>query len=217
MRIEAYDAAHLGGSAMVGVMTVVENGSALKNDYRKFKIKAANAGDDIGALREMLSRRLTHDEWPCLGSLLLMAARLSLMRPTKRSRSMASASRWSALLRMTSIARGQYKATAALSPDTSMTSCLPMPRRIALRLPIIENFAAQKWGYNVRMRTVVGVLRGGPWSEYEVSLKSGASVLSALDQKRRAARLVYCARRAMAPARRAGVARACTQPSRCGI
>lgn len=31
------------------------------------------------------------------------------------------------------------------------------------------------------MRTVVGVLRGGPSSEYEVSLKSGAHVLSALD------------------------------------
>jgi len=31
------------------------------------------------------------------------------------------------------------------------------------------------------MRTVVGVLRGGPSSEYEVSLKSGASVLSMLD------------------------------------
>jgi excinuclease ABC subunit C len=64
MRIEAYDAAHLGGSAMVGVMTVVENGTVLKNEYRKFKIKTANAGDDIGALREMLSRRLAHDEWP---------------------------------------------------------------------------------------------------------------------------------------------------------
>ena len=32
------------------------------------------------------------------------------------------------------------------------------------------------------MRTVVGVLRGGPSSEYEVSLKSGASVLAALNQ-----------------------------------
>ena len=31
------------------------------------------------------------------------------------------------------------------------------------------------------MRTVVGVLRGGPSSEYEVSLKSGANVLAALD------------------------------------
>jgi D-alanine-D-alanine ligase len=31
------------------------------------------------------------------------------------------------------------------------------------------------------MRTVVGVIRGGPSSEYEVSLKSGANVLGALD------------------------------------
>lgn len=34
------------------------------------------------------------------------------------------------------------------------------------------------------MRTVVGVLRGGPSSEYEVSLKSGANVLAALDQEK---------------------------------
>lgn len=34
------------------------------------------------------------------------------------------------------------------------------------------------------MRTVVGVLRGGPSSEYEVSLKSGASVLEALDKEK---------------------------------
>jgi len=33
------------------------------------------------------------------------------------------------------------------------------------------------------MRRVVGVLRGGPSSEYEVSLKSGASVLQALNQE----------------------------------
>ncbi|HEY5383433.1 MAG TPA: GIY-YIG nuclease family protein [Candidatus Paceibacterota bacterium] len=62
-RIEAYDVAHLGGSASVGVMTVVENGMPLKNEYRKFKIKTAKAGDDTGALREVLSRRLAHEEW----------------------------------------------------------------------------------------------------------------------------------------------------------
>jgi excinuclease ABC subunit C len=63
-RIEAYDVAHLGGSATVGVMVVVEDGVAHKNEYRKFKIRAAKAGDDTGALREILSRRLGHDEWP---------------------------------------------------------------------------------------------------------------------------------------------------------
>lgn len=34
------------------------------------------------------------------------------------------------------------------------------------------------------MKTVVGVLRGGPSSEYEVSLKSGATVLQHLDRER---------------------------------
>jgi excinuclease ABC subunit C len=63
-RIEAYDIAHLGGSATVGVMTVVEAGEANRAEYRKFRIRSAKGGDDAGALREVLSRRLGHDEWP---------------------------------------------------------------------------------------------------------------------------------------------------------
>jgi len=63
LRIEAYDMAHLQGSANVGVMTVVEDGAAQKNEYRKFKIRSAKPGDDIGALREVLTRRFAHDEW----------------------------------------------------------------------------------------------------------------------------------------------------------
>src|SRR3989344_2273390 len=43
-RIEAYDIAHLRGSAAVGVMVVVEDGAAEKSQYRKFKIKSLPAG-----------------------------------------------------------------------------------------------------------------------------------------------------------------------------
>jgi excinuclease ABC subunit C len=63
-RIEAYDNAHLRGGSFVGVMTVVEDGEAQKGDYRKFRIRSAAPGDDVGALREVLARRLGHDEWP---------------------------------------------------------------------------------------------------------------------------------------------------------
>ncbi len=63
-RIEAYDVAHLRGSSNVGVMVVVEEGMPSKGQYRKFNIKTAKGGDDAGALREILSRRLGHDEWP---------------------------------------------------------------------------------------------------------------------------------------------------------
>jgi D-alanine--D-alanine ligase len=41
------------------------------------------------------------------------------------------------------------------------------------------------------MRTVVGVLRGGPSSEYEVSLKTGASVLKSLHPERYDARDIF--------------------------
>jgi D-alanine-D-alanine ligase len=41
------------------------------------------------------------------------------------------------------------------------------------------------------MRTVVGVLRGGPSSEYEVSLKSGATILGSLDKEKYDARDLF--------------------------
>ena len=62
-RIEAYDAAHLAGSAAVGVMVVVEDGLAQRASYRKFILKTTKSGDDPGALKEILSRRLGHNEW----------------------------------------------------------------------------------------------------------------------------------------------------------
>lgn len=64
LRIEAYDIAHLGGNDMVGAMIVVEHGEPKKSAYRKFKIKSITRSNDTGALREILDRRLGHDEWP---------------------------------------------------------------------------------------------------------------------------------------------------------
>jgi excinuclease ABC subunit C len=62
-RIEAYDVAHLSGTNNVGVMVVWENGQLKKSDYRKFLIRNSK-GNDIGALEEILQRRLKHTEWP---------------------------------------------------------------------------------------------------------------------------------------------------------
>jgi excinuclease UvrABC nuclease subunit len=69
-RIEAYDVAHLSGTNNVGVMVVMENGPAgqlggelKKSDYRKFIIRNSK-GNDVGALQEILERRLKHKDWP---------------------------------------------------------------------------------------------------------------------------------------------------------
>jgi len=78
LRIEAYDTAHLSGTNAIGVMTVVVDGAPVKREYRTFKIrgvqprrqksgsrpKASGNNDDIASLKEILSRRLGHSEWP---------------------------------------------------------------------------------------------------------------------------------------------------------
>ena len=63
-RIEAYDTAHLAGTNAIGVMTVVEDGTPVKREYRAFRIRGFKKNDDIGSLKEILSRRLGHSEWP---------------------------------------------------------------------------------------------------------------------------------------------------------
>ena len=75
-RIEAYDTAHLSGTNAIGVMTVIIDGSPSKKDYRTFRIRGSTSSpqaaskekkklnDDIASLKEVLSRRLNHPEWP---------------------------------------------------------------------------------------------------------------------------------------------------------
>jgi excinuclease UvrABC nuclease subunit len=64
VRIEAYDIAHLSGKDMVGVMTVVQGGIPDKSQYRKFKIQSVSGSNDPAALKEVIERRLGHEQWP---------------------------------------------------------------------------------------------------------------------------------------------------------
>ncbi|MEK7201369.1 MAG: UvrB/UvrC motif-containing protein [Patescibacteria group bacterium] len=66
-RIEAYDTAHISGTNAIGVMVVVEEGMPDKKQYRTFRIQGRGGkslNDDIASLKEILSRRLGHSEWP---------------------------------------------------------------------------------------------------------------------------------------------------------
>lgn len=60
-----------------------------------------------------------------------------------------------------------------------------------MRLVSTGNVLARNRVYNRYMRTVVGVLRGGPSSEYDVSLKTGASVLEHIDRDKFDARDIF--------------------------
>ena len=75
-RIEGYDVAHLGGTASVGVMTVVEESRPNKQEYRQFKLREKHGGNDLSALGEILTRRLKHSEWPLPEMIVVDGAKL---------------------------------------------------------------------------------------------------------------------------------------------
>jgi len=70
--IEGYDVANIQGKYAVGAMVVFtlqqSSGQANykpdKNEYRKFKIYSKQSSDDTAMLKEVLTRRFNHPEWP---------------------------------------------------------------------------------------------------------------------------------------------------------
>jgi excinuclease ABC subunit C len=75
-RIEVYDNSHISGTNMVGGMVVAGGEGFRKNAYRKFNIRTADAADDYGMMREVMTRRFGRalkeevdresEEWPDL-------------------------------------------------------------------------------------------------------------------------------------------------------
>lgn len=59
-RVECFDMSHLQGTNYVGSMVVFEDGLPLKSDYRHFNVKEALGNDDVGAMEEVVRRRLAH-------------------------------------------------------------------------------------------------------------------------------------------------------------
>ncbi len=61
-RIECFDMSHLQGTSYVGSMVVFEDGLPVKSEYRRFNVRSVAGNDDVGAMKEVLARRLRR--WP---------------------------------------------------------------------------------------------------------------------------------------------------------
>jgi excinuclease ABC subunit C len=57
-RLEAYDIAHISGTAKAASMVVFVNGKPVRELYRKFKIKIAAGANDVADMEEVMRRRL---------------------------------------------------------------------------------------------------------------------------------------------------------------
>lgn len=57
LRIESYDISHIQGTEVVASMVVFEDGLARKSEYRRFVIRTVDGSNDVGAMREVITRR----------------------------------------------------------------------------------------------------------------------------------------------------------------
>ena len=71
-RIECYDVSNLQGTLAVASRVSFENGEPVKKEYRRYRIREAEAGDDYGCMREVLDRRLMRVDTEPLPDLLMV-------------------------------------------------------------------------------------------------------------------------------------------------
>ena len=71
-RIECYDVSNLQGTLAVASRVVFEDGVPVKSDYRRYRIRRAQAGDDYDCLREVLQRRMSRIVQEPLPDLLMV-------------------------------------------------------------------------------------------------------------------------------------------------
>lgn len=64
VRIECYDNSNIQGTSPTSSMVVLTNGEVDTSQYRKFKIRSVKGPNDFETMKEVLTRRLKHTEWP---------------------------------------------------------------------------------------------------------------------------------------------------------
>lgn len=78
VRMEGYDISNIQGQFATGSMVTFVNGRPDKNFYRRFKIKITGKPNDVAMLKEVLTRRFNHPEWPYPDLILIDGGRAQL-------------------------------------------------------------------------------------------------------------------------------------------
>lgn len=86
-RIECFDMSQLFGTYAVGSMVVLSHGKPDTSQYRRFKIRSKGTISDVGMMKEVITRRIKHAEWPTPQFILIDGgkAQLSAVKNTLMS------------------------------------------------------------------------------------------------------------------------------------
>lgn len=63
-RVECYDISHFHGGESVASQVVFQDGAANKDEYRRYKMRSGVGNNDYENMKEVLTRRMRHDEYP---------------------------------------------------------------------------------------------------------------------------------------------------------
>jgi len=120
-RIECYDVSNIQGKFATGSMAVFVNGVPDKSQYKKFKIRMENEPNDIAMLKEILSRRFAHQDWPMPDVILIDGGKgqLNAAVETKSHKLTAKS------LRVISIAKGRQELFIEGRPEPIALKLLP--------------------------------------------------------------------------------------------
>jgi excinuclease UvrABC nuclease subunit len=78
--LECYDISNTQGSLSVGSMVTFLNGKPEKSLYRKFRIRTVYGSDDPRSLREVIDRRLSHEEWKYPDAMIIDGGKTQLSK-----------------------------------------------------------------------------------------------------------------------------------------
>ncbi|MCL5006801.1 MAG: UvrB/UvrC motif-containing protein, partial [Patescibacteria group bacterium] len=82
-RVEGYDVSNISGTSAVGSMVVWQNGEINKEEYRLFRIRTIRGSNDVGMLKEVITRRL-NNVWP-LPNLIMVDGGLTQVKAARKA------------------------------------------------------------------------------------------------------------------------------------
>lgn len=146
LKIECYDVANIGNDSIVGAMVVFISDEPDNSQYRKFKIKTINKQNDVGAMAEMMERRLNHPEWKYPDLLLIDGGigQVSAVRQILYQRNL--------VIPVIGIAKGAKRNKNELMGDVSFITSQKIPLKTLVQARDEAHRFARKYFFHLRKR-----------------------------------------------------------------